>query len=240
MDESGLKRILQKKSKIMQINDIPDDKKVIKPWGSEYTIYKNTTTSMKLLRIDKSKSTSLHCHPIKKTGFILIKGQVDVDLGFYNTKKLIAPSRLMMRTGLFHATKHNSEKYAVIFEVATPIDKDDLVRFKDNYGRENLPYEGKNSMENLSDKDPIFIEPNLNETKDYIVEDVKISLEKTNNIKNLRYRKKKEIFVILDGGLKSNNNLLVLSPGDIVGSETIEKLIEVFEIDKHITFLTIK
>ena len=71
-------------------------------------------------------------------------------------------------------------------------------------------------------------------------EDVKISLEKTNDIKNLQYRKKGEIFVILDGGLKSNNNLLVLSPGDIVGSETIEKLIEVFEIDKHITFLTIK
>jgi mannose-6-phosphate isomerase-like protein (cupin superfamily) len=221
-------------------NDIPEDKKVIKPWGSEYTIYKNLNTSMKLLRIETGKSTSLHCHPIKKTGFILIKGQVDVDLGFYNTKKLTAPSRLMIRPGLFHATKNNSKNYAVIFEVETPIDKDDLVRFKDEYGRENLPYEGTNSMENLTNKDPVFIEPNMNETKNYIVEGVKVFLTKTDNIKNLKNREKNEIFVILDGGLKSINNLLVLSPGDIVGSETIEKLIEVFEINKYITFLSIK
>ena len=33
---------------------------------------------------------------------------------------------------------------------------------------------------------------------------------------------------------------MVLAPGDIVGYETVEKLIEVFEIDKFITFLTIK
>tara|TARA_B110000008_G_scaffold220993_1_gene221273 strand:+ start:7784 stop:8458 length:675 start_codon:yes stop_codon:yes gene_type:complete len=224
----------------MRDNDIPEDKKVIKPWGSEYTIYKNFNTSMKLLRIDSNKSTSLHCHPIKKTGFILIKGQADVDLGFYNKKKLIAPSRLMIRPGLFHATKNNYKNSAVIFEVETPIDKDDLVRFKDEYGRENLPYEGVNHMVNLTDKDPVFIEPNMNETKDYIVEGIKVFLTKTDNIKNLKNREKNEIFVILDGGLKSIKNLLVLSPGDIVGTETIEKLIEVFEINKYITFLSIK
>jgi len=176
----------------MRDNDIPEDKKVIKPWGSEYTIYKNLNTSMKLLRIDSNKSTSLHCHPVKKTGFILIKGQADVDLGFYNKKKLSAPSRLMIRPGLFHATKNNYKNSAVIFEVETPIDKDDLVRFKDEYGRENLPYEGVNYMENLTDKDPVFIEPNMNETKDYIVEGIKVFLTKTDNIKNLKNREKNE------------------------------------------------
>ena len=224
----------------MRVNDIPEDKKVIKPWGSEYTIYKNLTTSMKLLRIQSGKSTSLHCHPIKKTGFILIKGEVEVSLGFYNIKKLLAPSRLMIRPGLFHATKNSNKNYAVIFEVETPIDKDDLVRFKDNYGRENQPYEGKNFMENLSDKDPVFAEPEINETKNYVVEDVEVSLEKIDSIKYLKNRKKKEIFIILAGGLKSKNNLMVLAPGDIVGYETVKKLIEVFEIDKFITFLTIK
>ena len=48
------------------MNDIPERTKVIKPWGSEYTIYKNSVSSMKLLKIEKDKSTSLHCHPIKK------------------------------------------------------------------------------------------------------------------------------------------------------------------------------
>ena len=224
----------------MLANDIPEKKKVIKPWGSEYTIYKNSTTSMKLLRVESGKSTSLHCHPIKKTGFILIKGQVNVDLGFYNTKKLNSPSRLMIRPGLFHATKNNYKNYAVIFEVETPIDKDDLVRFKDEYGRENLPYEGNKFMENLTIDDPLFVEPNLNQSIDYKVEGTNVNLEKTNNIEYLKNRNRDEIFVILDGGLKSKNNLLVLSPGDIVTTETINKLTEVFEIDKYITFLIIK
>ena len=53
----------------MKPNDIPENYKVIKPWGSEYTIYKNSTTSTKLLKIEQNKSTSLHCHPQKKNGF---------------------------------------------------------------------------------------------------------------------------------------------------------------------------
>ena len=32
---------------------------------------------------------------------------------------------------------------SIILEIETPINKDDLVRFKDEYGRENKPYERK-------------------------------------------------------------------------------------------------
>ena len=41
----------------MKINDIPKNRKVLKPWGSEYTIYRNSISSTKLLRIDYNKST---------------------------------------------------------------------------------------------------------------------------------------------------------------------------------------
>jgi mannose-6-phosphate isomerase-like protein (cupin superfamily) len=131
---------MQKK---LKTKDIPNRKKVLKPWGSEYKIYSNSILSIKLLRIHKNQSTSLHCHPVKKTGFILIKGTVEVDLGFYNKKNLSAPTKLMIRPGLFHATKNNINETSVILEIETPIDKDDLVRFKDSYGRENQSYEGK-------------------------------------------------------------------------------------------------
>ena len=47
------------------------------------------------------------------------------------------------------------------------------------------------------------------------------------------------IFAIVGGGLKSDNDLLVLSPGDIVGGDTIQKLTEVFKIDNQITYLSI-
>ncbi len=223
----------------MTVNDIPQNTKVIKPWGSEYTIYRNSISSTKLLRINKNQGTSLHCHPIKKTGFILLKGEVEINLGFYNTKKLNALSRLMIRPGLFHATKNVEDKTAVILEIETPIDKDDLVRFKDQYGRESKPYEGKNSMEQLSSEEPVFDEPSMNESNTYKIEDNVITIEKTNNIENLKNKDSKSIYAIVDGGLKSDNNLLVLSPGDIVGGDTINKLTEVFKIHKHITFFSI-
>ena len=50
-------------------NDIPSGKKVIKPWGFEYKIYSNGVSSTKLLNIKSGKKTSMHCHPIKKTGY---------------------------------------------------------------------------------------------------------------------------------------------------------------------------
>lgn len=223
----------------MGINDIPKNQKVIKPWGSEYKIYSNSVSSTKLLRINSDKSTSLHCHPIKKTGFVLIKGAVDVDLGFYNTKQLFPISRLMIRPGLFHCTKNLNKVTATILEIETPINKDDLVRFKDNYGRENKPYEDKKSMVKLNENDPVFEEPKLNSVNEYLVDGVNIKINKTNNISQLLKLESNSIVAVLEGGFESQDNQLVLSPGDIVGLETIKKLAEVFKIQKYITYLTI-
>ena len=223
----------------METNDIPKNQKVIKPWGSEYKIYSNSISSTKLLRINSDKSTSLHCHPIKKTGFVLIKGEVEVDLGFYNKKKLSPISRLMIRPGLFHCTKNSNKETSTILEIETPIDKDDLVRFKDKYGRENQPYEDKKSMVQLEKNDPIFDEPILNSVNEYSVDGVNIKINKTNDVNQLLKLKSNSIICVLDGGFESDNNQLVLSPGDIVGLETIKKLAEVFKIQKYITYLTI-
>ena len=53
-----------------------DDKLISKPWGSEYVIYRNKKKlSITLVKIKKNKSTSLHCHPKKKTGFIILQGK---------------------------------------------------------------------------------------------------------------------------------------------------------------------
>ena len=223
----------------MKPNDIPENYKVIKPWGSEYTIYKNSTTSTKLLNLKHNKSTSLHCHPLKKTGFILINGKVDISLGFYNTKKLVSVSRIMIRPGLFHSTKNLNKETATILEIETPIDKDDLVRFKDEYGRENKPYENENSMIKLDKSDPIFEDPKLNESKTYNLQGVSIVISKTNKIGTLKKSRKDSIFAVLEGGLVSNDYKYVLSPGDIVGMETIEKLTQVFKINNYITYLNI-
>lgn len=221
-------------------NDIPQNTKVNKPWGSEYTIYKNSVSSTKLLKIEKFKSTSLHCHPTKKTGFILIKGEVNVDLGFYNKKKLSSISRLMIRPGLFHSTSNNAEETAVILEIETPIDKDDLVRFKDEYGRENTSYEGENKMTDLDKNDIKFEDPKLDTFNEYMLEGKRIIIEKLSKDRKIKLNNYKEIFAILGGGLFNNKGLCVLSPGDIVSTDTVLKLSENFRIIDNITFLRIK
>ena len=45
-----------------------------KPWGHEYLIYKNEDIAIWHLFINKWESTSLHCHPNKKTGLLVLRG----------------------------------------------------------------------------------------------------------------------------------------------------------------------
>ena len=104
------------------------NKLVKKPWGEEYLIFQNDVVAIWLLNILPEKSTSLHCHPTKKTGLILLDGKVEIDLGFYEKRILEAPDKIMIRPGLFHSTKAITSKITML-EIEVPIDKSDLVRF---------------------------------------------------------------------------------------------------------------
>ena len=102
-------------------NSFYDNRVVNKPWGYEYTFYSNSNIlSITFLRINFNQSTSLHCHPKKKTGFIILDGKAQIQLGLYkaNSEYYSAPSKLMIRTGLFHSIKAVSKKgiYALEFE----------------------------------------------------------------------------------------------------------------------------
>ena len=212
---------------------------VTKPWGSEYIACENNTTATWLLKIKKNHKTSLHCHPQKKTGFIVLDGKVEVELGFYKKITLKAPSKLMIRPGLFHSTKALSKNISTVLEIETPINKNDLVRFKDNYGRENKPYEGVNKMKKKLSNDIFFKIPKKFGTNKYQFKNLNITVEKHKNAKKLANRAKNTIFAVLDGGLADRKKRFVLSPGDIVKTDTITKLTEVFKVLKKITVLTI-
>ncbi len=211
---------------------------VKKPWGEEYIICKTNNAATWHLKINSRKKTSLHCHPKKKTGFILLDGEVEVMIGFYEKKILKAPDKLMIRPGLFHSTKALSKKDSIVLEIETPINKNDLVRYKDNYGRENKPYESKKKMKKLKNE-LIFKVPTKFGCNLYKYKKLKITIEKIRSIKDLILNRKKDtIFGVLDGGLVDKNKNYVLSAGDIVRTNTIKKLSEVFKIDKKIIILT--
>ena len=57
-------------------NKFYDNKVVKKPWGYEYVVYRDKNKlCVTLLSINYNQKTSLHCHPNKKSGFILLKGK---------------------------------------------------------------------------------------------------------------------------------------------------------------------
>ncbi len=211
---------------------------VKKPWGEEYIICKTNKSATWHLKINTRKKTSLHCHPNKKTGFILLDGKVEVMIGFYEKKILKAPDKLMIRPGLFHSTKALSKKDCIVLEIETPINKNDLVRYKDNYGRENKPYEGASKMKKL-ENELVFKVPRAFGSYKYKYKNLNITVEKIKTLKKLTLKRKKDtIFGILDGGLVDNKKKYVLSAGDIVRTNTVKKLSEVFKINKQITILT--
>ena len=112
---------------------------VQKPWGYEYLAYENEQVALWVLHIKKGHSTSMHCHPNKTTGLIVVSGSVEMKF-IADSKRLDAPAKQMIRRGLFHQTCALSDD-VIVFEIETPVDKNDLVRLVDTYGRARQGYE---------------------------------------------------------------------------------------------------
>ena len=219
-----------------------DDKVVYKPWGHEHIIYKNRKDlSVTLLKINYNKKTSLHCHPNKKTGFIVIAGRALIQLGLWKTtaKHYSAPSKLMIRTGLFHSIKSVSKNGLYALEFETPFNKKDLVRFKDDYGRQSKPYEGKNFTKKINSDFIKFTKPKLGKNQLFKIKKTNISLEIHKNFKNLINKKNSTIFAIIDGNVVDKHKRRVLSYGDIIRTGTLKKLSEVFKIRKYLTVIRV-
>ncbi len=221
------------------------DKKIVhKPWGREHVVYRNDNKlSVTLLKIDYNKSTSLHCHPTKKTGFIVLSGKALIQLGLWksSSKTYSAPSKLMIRTGLFHSIKAKSKKGLCALEFETPCNKNDLVRFKDSYGREKKPYEGKKFVSLISKEDVFFEKPKKKIIQKYVFDNkVELSMETHKNFKLINKESMQTIFAVIEGKVVDKLNRSVLSYGDIIKTGTFKKLSEVFKIKKNLILLKVK
>tara|TARA_B110000967_G_C18767980_1_gene501478 strand:+ start:230 stop:925 length:696 start_codon:yes stop_codon:yes gene_type:complete len=219
-----------------------DNRIVFKPWGHEYVVYRyKNILSVTLLNINPNKSTSLHCHPIKKTGFVLLDGKALIQLGLWKKGSKIyeSPSKLMIRTGLFHSIKCISKKPLLALEFETPIDKNDLVRFDDKYGREKRPYEQGKKFKNLKKDKNFYKLYNFKEKIEYVFGKTIVKLEIHKNFKKLVSEKNNTIFAVLNGSVCDKKKQKILSPGDIIRTGTFKKLAKVFKIDNKLTVLKI-
>ncbi len=202
---------------------------VKKPWGYEYLAYENEYVGLWFLHIEKDQETSLHCHPKKDTGLIVLDGAVNVSF-LNDITRLIAGRKVMIRKGLFHSTKAISEEGANIFEIETPKIKHDIVRLEDKYGREGKPYEGK-SFEKEKDRECIFFsDPLENQKNTYIFKNSKITLQSITTKDTFLQIEDHANIIFLNGGIQSNEkDILVASPGHVIASHIVKRLLDTFK-----------
>lgn len=189
---------------------------VKKPWGYEYLAYENDEVGLWFLNIKRNQSTSMHCHPTKTTGLVVLDGIAE--LSFLSDKRILQGlDKVMIRRGLFHQTKALSEQL-LLLEIETPKDKHDLVRLSDKYGRESKPYEN-DSFEHPKQSDCLWIqEPEMGQPITYKVGNCTLIVERVTNINVVMSKKDTDLIVFLKGGLVRNIDErahLVTTPGDV-------------------------
>lgn len=136
------------KYELPDLDDVEEDYSAVvvhKPWGYEYLLYNNKVVSIWVLQINSGQQTSMHCHPKKKTSVFVLSGKIEFSL-IGKKYAVSAGSGFLLEPKVFHRSKALSKKGSLVMELETPVCKKDLVRLSDNYGRENLGYENKNSM----------------------------------------------------------------------------------------------
>jgi len=202
---------------------------VKKPWGYEYLAYENEHVGLWFLHIEKDQQTSLHCHPRKDTGLVVLEGAVNVSF-LNDINRLSAGRKITIRKGLFHSTKALSKDGASIFEIETPKLKHDLVRLEDMYGRKAQPYEGKSSEILKSDECIFFKDPKKNQKDSYVFKNCKINVESIMKKESLLKKEDNENLIFLDGGiLTDDSKTCIVNPGDVIAAHTVKRLLGTFE-----------
>ena len=209
---------------------------VKKPWGYEYLAYENEECALWFLHINKDQRTSMHCHPKKTTGLALLKGEAVVS--FLNNDNPLRPvNKIMIRKGLFHSTCAVSDEGANVFEIETPVDKYDLVRLKDSYGREGKPYEDS-SHDYPKQEECLWIEdPPKGEENIYKFSGCTLTVKNILNIEEFEKTDDNINIMFLKGGLVAEYGINVAGAGDIVSSNVLKQLIQVFKGVKENTII---
>jgi mannose-6-phosphate isomerase-like protein (cupin superfamily) len=211
---------------------------VRKPWGYEYPIFESEQVGLWFLCIKPGQSTSLHCHPRKKTGLVVLEGAIEVS--FLNDSTRLGPTdRVMIRPGLFHRSTACSDTDSYLLEIENPRDKEDLVRFEDNYGRESMPYEDDSHHVALSEKWRVL--PPIEDWQTNIAKVGQVSLlwHHSCELKDLVGYQERTTVLVVAGSLGEDSRE-VLGAGDVVSLGTLRKLVDRFSIATPLSLLTLQ
>lgn len=154
-DDSEFKKIHFDSSNIKNKNQNFENIIVNKPWGYEYLLYSSKEISIWILKILKNQKTSMHCHPNKKTSLVLLEGEANL-YTLDETINLKSGNAVIIDKGAFHRTSSEFGKDIIVMEIETPTNKNDIVRYQDEYKRSNSGYETKESFSVAKNHDTLL------------------------------------------------------------------------------------
>jgi protease I len=217
-------RLMYERERFVDYNDIV----VTKPWGHEFLVTQNNQVGLWYLFLKPGELTSLHSHPRKKTGLVVLNGTAEVS--FINGKHLLHPGdKIVIRNGVFHSTRNVGDTPLELLEVETPNDKLDIVRLEDAYGRSGKPYEGsdyyvpKREVWNLASGEKVGACNLL--AKEFKLHNELIDLPECK-------------IIALSGKLKSNGHDILI-PGDVVDNVVLSRFAKKFDSELPISAIIV-
>jgi mannose-6-phosphate isomerase-like protein (cupin superfamily) len=197
---------------------------VNKPWGYEYLAYQNLHVAAWILYIGPGLSTSLHCHVKKKTSLIVLSGQV-ITSTLDTRYQLAHMDAITIESCVFHSTRASPSEGAFVMEVETPPEKHDLVRLRDNFGRENSGYEAAHTYSrDLSAYRHVEFHGFRGESLSRTIEASEMLLCRLSQDCTLAERvtlEAEELLVSVGGALVNRDGSLLFNTGDVFRGEDI-------------------
>lgn len=173
----------------------------IKPWGKEYMSYQNKNIGIWILKIDKNKQTSVHCHFKKDTILVCLSGCFKINL--YNSYKILNTLQMIyIPKNTFHGI-YSYTNNDILMEIeiysyhVNYSDKNDLLRLRDVYVRDKDTYSlSANELEDNNKENMIFEEGNI-----YNLNKTEIRINKFDSIESFKKLNKYSLNFILSGSL---------------------------------------
>lgn len=201
---------------------------VLKPWGREYRCYRNGSLAIWALHMREGRATSLHCHPSKNTAFVLLRGELDLELLRGPRLSFKALDKINVFRGRFHRLRAITD--VVLLEIEAPDDKRDIVRLEDDHGRAGDALE--QPSEPLSTSDLSI----SGRAAGGFFADCWWSVVRPESTEQLIQAATEDaILVTLAGGLERG----LLPPGDAIDGASMARLASVFGVAQGSSFLRI-
>jgi len=220
-----------KRTSVMKKKLNPDYRKVVikKPWGYEFLLFENEHIAAWVLHLKEGASTSMHCHPKKRTSLAVLSGEVTTST-LDNRFPLGHLDGIIIENSVFHSTQATSPGGAFIIEIETPPDKNDLVRLNDRYGRENKGYEGVSEMSRkLVDYeycDFHGFKPKFGAGLKKMIRNSQLKLDHNKSYFDLFKKIRNSsgfLLCLLDNKLCHSENGIISNAGDIISSDDLLK-----------------